>query len=324
MGQSETALAHWRQALHELGLDDASLPSSTSDDLRSLSPSKQRLAVSALLSLSGHFASARDFKSATELEKIAIPLILHSVTLTSAPSAPPIGLQAETPDGLIHSLSLLYRASVLLMHLAEVNFALSSSPDPIPSPSSSKWSRLWSWTSQSPLARDQAGIDGSLHTLRAASDSAEQICLALSDSSLPSLDSITSTISQGLHTSSSTSASPIEPSPPSSTTPTVDEAYITSPILAKPAKSLLRQSKRLAAQSLLLRGILLEKKGESHLAEALEVYERALAWSGGGPDGRAGQDSIETEWKGIWSRYVKVREKVMERNKDHWKESATA
>jgi hypothetical protein len=44
--------------------------------------------------------------------------------------------------------------------------------------------------------------------------------------------------------------------------------------------------------------------------EAMEHYERALTWVGGGPDGHAGDDIPESEWKEIWDRYVKIREKV--------------
>ena len=43
-------------------------------------------------------------------------------------------------------------------------------------------------------------------------------------------------------------------------------------------------------------------------------YEKALAWVGGGPDGRTGTDAIEGEWKGIWERHVKVRERVLNKS----------
>lgn len=42
------------------------------------------------------------------------------------------------------------------------------------------------------------------------------------------------------------------------------------------------------------------------------MYERALGWVGGGPDGRAGEGAMESEWRGVWEKYVRARERVLE------------
>jgi hypothetical protein len=82
--------------------------------------------------------------------------------------------------------------------------------------------------------------------------------------------------------------------------------------MRKPAKSLLRDARRTAAEAWNLMGIL--KEGEKDGAEhALECYERALGWAGVAADrsggiGEPGEGTPEAEWKVLWNNYVRVRE----------------
>ncbi|KAH9934742.1 aflatoxin-detoxifizyme [Fomitopsis serialis] len=76
--------------------------------------------------------------------------------------------------------------------------------------------------------------------------------------------------------------------------------------MSKPAKSLLRDSRRTAAEAWSLMGILVERTRAAGSAEkALECYERALGWAGVAADraggiGRAGDGTLESEWKALW------------------------
>ena len=105
------------------------------------------------------------------------------------------------------------------------------------------------------------------------------------------------------------------PHPPSSEAP-LRSIYSKSPSMSKPAKSLLRDARRSAAEAWNLVGVLNEAQGGPRSMEtALECYERALGWAGVGADkaggiGKAGEGIQEAEWKVLWGNYVRVREAV--------------
>ena len=86
--------------------------------------------------------------------------------------------------------------------------------------------------------------------------------------------------------------------------------------MKKPASSLLRDSRRSAAEAWNLIGVLTEGSGSADAhAKALECYERALGWAGVGRDkagaiGQPGEGTLESEWKVFWSNYVRAREVV--------------
>ncbi|KZT11355.1 uncharacterized protein LAESUDRAFT_720577 [Laetiporus sulphureus 93-53] len=105
------------------------------------------------------------------------------------------------------------------------------------------------------------------------------------------------------------------PHPPSSEAPLVP-AYAKSRTMSRPAGSLLRDSRRTAAEAWNLMGILVEKsRAKGATEKALECYERALGWAGVAADkaggiGKAGEGTLETEWKALWANYVRVRDVV--------------
>ncbi|CCL99111.1 uncharacterized protein FIBRA_01125 [Fibroporia radiculosa] len=105
------------------------------------------------------------------------------------------------------------------------------------------------------------------------------------------------------------------PHPPSSETPLLSE-YDKSYSMRHPARSLLRDARRSAAEAWNLMGILVEGSGAQGSAEkALDCYERALGWAGVAGDraggiGRAGEGTLETEWKTLWTNYVRARDAV--------------
>lgn len=138
-----------------------------------------------------------------------------------------------------------------------------------------------------------------LQWLTRAAESSERVALALSG--LPAIhpDAPESKI----------------PHPPSSDMPLLSD-YVKSPSMKKPASSLLRDSRRTAAEAWNLMGILVERTGAAGSAEkALECYERALGWAGVAADraggiGKASEGTLESEWKLLWASYVRVRDAV--------------
>ena len=105
------------------------------------------------------------------------------------------------------------------------------------------------------------------------------------------------------------------PHPPSSETPLL-ETYAKSVSMKKPARNLLRDSRRTAAEAWNLLGILAESSNTAgSMEKALEYYERALGWAGVSGDraggiGKAGEGTLESEWKTLWSNYVRARNAV--------------
>jgi tetratricopeptide (TPR) repeat protein len=82
-----------------------------------------------------------------------------------------------------------------------------------------------------------------------------------------------------------------------------------SKTLGQPARSLLRDARRSAAEAWNLRGLLLEGgKGDK---EALECFERALEWAGGQNNIEGEGDVLERYRKQIWRNWTRLRERVL-------------
>lgn len=327
LGENDEAIEWWSGALSSLGVEDIRLDSSSGLFRPSKpsppSPAQQRIIASALVSLSGHYASTRQFSEAHEVEKAGLALIAHHL-LPSLSSSD----NMWSPDAILHQLFLYNRATILLMHLAEVTFAQeqsSYSSSPLPSPVPSWWNILWrSKQHRQSYVQEEADTSVEMCALRSSALSAEQICDTLTNPpdpavAPPALQTIGVTLMRGMHRSPAPAPIPVgavsgtsSPSTSSQPRKPLHPSFAKSRTLSKPSTMLFRQSKRIAAQSLQLRGILFEKRGQG--AEAMEEYERALVWVGGGPDGRTGTDAIESEWKAIWERYVKVRERVLKKS----------
>lgn len=142
----------------------------------------------------------------------------------------------------------------------------------------------------------------SMEWLARAAESSERVALALTGLPLIHPDAPHSTI----------------PHPPSSETPLIP-AYAKSRSMHKPAKSLLRDARRTAAEAWNLMGLLVEAtEASGSQQQALECYERAVGWAGiahgrAGGVGKAGEGILEAEWKVLWNNYVRVRNVVKER-----------
>lgn len=107
------------------------------------------------------------------------------------------------------------------------------------------------------------------------------------------------------------------PHPPASEAPLLP-VFTQSITMKKPATSLLRDSRRTAAEAWNLMGILNEEAETSNPEKALECYERALGWAGVSadrPGGVAdpGEGILEVEWKVFWTNYVRARDAVRKR-----------
>lgn len=103
------------------------------------------------------------------------------------------------------------------------------------------------------------------------------------------------------------------PHPPSSEAPLV-ESYSKSKSMQKPASSLLRDSRRSAAEAWHLIGLLTEGSDSASATKALGFYERALGWAGVAADkgsvAKPGKGILATEWDVLWRNYVRAREKA--------------
>ena len=100
------------------------------------------------------------------------------------------------------------------------------------------------------------------------------------------------------------------PNPPSPRAPLLPE-YSKSQSLKKPAKSLIRDARRSAAEAWNLLGVLHEEKGGiKSLQTSLDCYERALGWAGvpTSGDGKSGEGILEVEWNALRGNYSRVRE----------------
>jgi len=142
----------------------------------------------------------------------------------------------------------------------------------------------------------RAAPEQSIQWLTRAAESSERVALALAGLPFTHPDAPGSEI----------------PHPPASEASLVS-AFTGSNAMRKPAKSLLRDARRTAAEAWNLIGILREGEKDGGSERALECYERALGWAGVAADraggiGEAGEGILEAEWKVLWNNYVRVRE----------------
>ncbi|KAG1753504.1 hypothetical protein EDB19DRAFT_1669609 [Suillus lakei] len=142
----------------------------------------------------------------------------------------------------------------------------------------------------------RAAPEQSIQWLTRAAESSERVALALAGLPFTHPDAPGSAI----------------PHPPASEASLVP-VYTQSNAMRKPAKSLLRDARRTAAEAWNLMGILRESEKDSGAERALECYERALGWAGVAADrfggiGEPGEGTPEAEWKVLWNNYVRVRE----------------
>ena len=136
----------------------------------------------------------------------------------------------------------------------------------------------------------------SMKWLSLAAQSSERVALALA----------------GLPTSHPNAPGSKVPHPPSPDAPLLPE-YSKSISMKKPAKNLLRDARRSAAEVWNLLGMLHENKEDANLQTALDCYERALGWAGVATHGmgggvKTGEGILETEWKVLLRNYSRVRE----------------
>lgn len=105
------------------------------------------------------------------------------------------------------------------------------------------------------------------------------------------------------------------PHPPSSETALVP-AYTKSVSMRRPARSLLRDARRTAAEAWSLMGILAESSdAPGSKQKAFDCYERALGWAGVAADraggiGKPGEGTLETEWQVLWGNYIRARDAI--------------
>lgn len=97
------------------------------------------------------------------------------------------------------------------------------------------------------------------------------------------------------------------------------QVFSKSSTMRKPAKGLLRDARRTAAEAWNLIGILSEEDGGGNNRSALEYYERALAWAGAPTDAirgsrRPAEGIPEVQWQALWKNYVRAREAVRVRD----------
>ncbi|KAG1756781.1 uncharacterized protein EDB91DRAFT_1094364 [Suillus paluster] len=149
----------------------------------------------------------------------------------------------------------------------------------------------------------RAAPEQSIQWLTRAAESSERVALALAGLPFTHPDAPGSSI----------------PHPPASEASLIP-VYVKSTTMRKPAKSLLRDARRTAAEAWNLMGILREGEKDDGAERALECYERALGWAGVAADlsggiGEPGEGTPEAEWKVLWNNYVRVREAIRKQAK---------
>ncbi|TDL27471.1 hypothetical protein BD410DRAFT_812479 [Rickenella mellea] len=202
----------------------------------------------------------------------------HNITLLQAAGQIPVASPTISPPQRLHQLFMIHRLSLLSIHMAEVLYAQKQDPKK------------------------------SLDFLQNAAKASEMVALTLSGLPLT-------------HSDAPGSAIPHAPTPEAQ----LLSLFSKSHTMRKPASSLLRDAKRSAVEAWNLAGIVLEgsssKDSDGRSVErALECYERALGWAGvsANPHGgipQAGEGVLESEWKAIWTNYIRVRDAVRARTK---------
>ncbi|KAH9079401.1 hypothetical protein EDB83DRAFT_1269497 [Lactarius deliciosus] len=231
------------------------------------------------------------------------------------PSTPPSSPSAQrTLASALVSLSVYYATSGQLREaqaveesaldlLRSIRFPSSTSPPSPPQTLHALYilhrSSLISTHLAEVLYASKSPPSQSMKWLSQAAQSSEQVALALA----------------GLPMSHPKAPGSKVPHPPSSDAPLLPE-YSKSISMKKPAKSLLRDARRSAAEIWSLLGMLHENKGDAKsLQTSLDCYERALGWAGVATNGvrggvKTGEGILETEWKALWGNYSRVREAV--------------
>ncbi|QRV87697.1 hypothetical protein RhiJN_15715 [Ceratobasidium sp. AG-Ba] len=138
----------------------------------------------------------------------------------------------------------------------------------------------------------QKNIQASLEYLKKAAEKSEQTALLL-------------TGTPRVHPDVPLSSVPHPPVPYTS----LLNVFGTSRALNQPARWLLRDARRSAAEAWNLRGLLLEKGKEDR--ESLECFERALEWAGGQDHLEGEGDVLERDRKNIWRNWTRLRERVL-------------
>lgn len=334
--ERDEAVGWWMKAVKLLDpeliplLDDPSRLSQTSIQIN---PSQQRILMSGLIPLSGHYASTSQYDAALRIQALSFRLLGSFLQSTAIFVAP------QSPDLSLHQAALLHRAALLRIHASEVGYAKRRAEEREREHAATTKGKGW-FSKKTPISPSMEGnseISGLQSAARASEYVVEMLTSEPNQTHIPKT-TVTTSILDVLGLANFTTTEATGPLQWTTLGPTPDPKipllaqFSSSPILSKPAKSYLRQAKRSAAESLKLVGVLLELQPQQsdptstittlsrdvvswHIkdrdVEALENYERALAWVGGGPDGRAGEDVMEREWKDIWDRYVRMRAKVM-------------
>ncbi|KLO18855.1 hypothetical protein SCHPADRAFT_866096 [Schizopora paradoxa] len=286
------------------------------------SPLSQRTLATLIPSLSAHFVGVGDLQAARRVQEAGLNLLSHRNINGAQPER---NRTSKSPAETLHELYLAHRASLVLIHLAEVTYALSSQTD-----KKTKAKKMQEDVQLQPLDR-----------LRDAALSSERIANVLTGVS-PSFPSPEPKSAQH---------DPILLLPPPTPDKSLSAPYSSSHTLKQPASSLLRDARRAAVEAWTLAGILCESESSppssssshsslfsssppskpnsesnsSPASSALECYTRALAWAGVGSDsegGRAGEGTLEREWDALWRRYVRVREVVRAERREGQQQAA--
>ncbi|KAH9484284.1 hypothetical protein JR316_0003765 [Psilocybe cubensis] len=87
--------------------------------------------------------------------------------------------------------------------------------------------------------------------------------------------------------------------------------YASSPSMNGPAKALLRDARRTAAEAWNMMGILHEQRDGRGSRSALECFERALSWAGTVEDDNKSlgpaKDTLHSDWHIYWSNYQRAK-----------------
>ncbi|VDB82964.1 unnamed protein product [Peniophora sp. CBMAI 1063] len=189
---------------------------------------------------------------------------LRGLELLRAVPAPE-SFGSATPPQALHSLFVIHRAAMLSVHLAEVSHAL----------------------------RTRGNAEESLGWLARAAESSERVARVLTGVKLNA--------SAHQEEKEWTNASGV-PRPPMDRP--LLKAFEDSPSMSTPARNLLRDARRSAAESWHLLGLLQEKSSE---ARALACYERAMSWAGADA---GSAEALGREWKALQANRARVKDKL--------------
>ncbi|KDN37195.1 hypothetical protein RSAG8_10327, partial [Rhizoctonia solani AG-8 WAC10335] len=278
LGNMQLAIESWNRSLEAAGfVPQEKIPTN---------PYSQRLIISALLSMSGNYALQRQLQLAKQTEEMALsllePLPLPSLSRITKDMAP------EQTEEM--ALSLL--EPLPLPSLSRITKDMA--PEQLHSLFTSHRSALFMihmaevlWA-QSPRRH----LATSLEHLSKAAERSEQTALLL-------------TGTPRIHPDVPLSSVPHPPVPNAG----LLNVFGSSKTLKRPARSLLRDARRSAAEAWNLRGLLLE--GEKGEKEALECFERALEWAGGQNNIEGEGDVLERDRKQIWRNWARLRERIL-------------